>query len=180
MLRTCIQIMWERFFKILVCISEILKHDNTGQASVEIALLFGSVSFCIALVLQPICLLYTKSIMISAAREVARAAYTHTDSAGSLEAYARRRLSVIPDIALLHIGGEETWDINVTVSPDSREVQVVIRGKSRLLPLLGMSGAFMGRVDGGDIELEVSVSEVLKPTWLGGEYAQWISMWNTT
>ena len=64
------------------------------------ALLLPVLMFCVAFLLQPALLLYTRSVMASAAAEVARAAATAPPGTGAsaYQAMARRRLAAVPEV----------------------------------------------------------------------------------
>lgn len=150
--------------------------SQAGQATVEAALVIPTVMVVFALLLQPVCLSYTRAVMRAAAAECARA--TATAYGGDTEAcraYALRRLAAVPEVPLFHVGGPADW--NVDVERAGRQVNVHIVGHARPLPLMGLLAARALRRDGRGLVLEVSLQENVRPSWLGGDYDAWQSMW---
>lgn len=133
------------------------------------------------LMLQPVCLLYTRSVMESTATETARLLATgDADGDEAYRSFALRRLAAIPDLSIFHAGGPLAWDIELTRAPAAEgEVEVVIAGAVCPLPILGAFAATMGETNAqGDILMRVSVSYEARPEWLEGDYALWIEAWN--
>lgn len=153
--------------------------SSCGQSSVEAALLLPVLMFCVAFLLQPALLLYTRSVMASAAAEVARAAATAPPGTGAsaYQAMARRRLAAVPEVSILHAGGADDWQVEVT-GLGEREVDVTIRGHVRPLPLMGVVAGAFGQVEGGNVVLEAHVAEQVRPSWLEGSYESWVSVWD--
>ncbi len=56
----------------------------------------------ILLALQPVCLLYTRAVMESAAAETARLMTTTTAEDDDLEEFTRRRLAAVPNVSIFH------------------------------------------------------------------------------
>lgn len=152
---------------------------SSGQSSIEAALLLPMVMFCCAFLLQPACVLYTRSIMRSAAAETARAAAVPPTGAKEewYEAYAKRRLKAVPEASCFHVGGSDDWEVEVD-GMGSHVVSVGIRGHVRPLPLLGIVVAAFGEQDGEGILLDVEVGERVRPEWLTGSYGSWASVWD--
>lgn len=149
-------------------------HD--GQASVEAAVTLPSVMLTLALLLQPVCLSYTRAVMRSAAAESARAAATaYGGDTGSCEDFALRRLKAVPNVPLFHVGGASDWDVSIERS--ERHVNVSIRGHARPLPLLGLLASTVLERDAQGLVLDVELSEDTRPSWLGGDYGSWQSIW---
>lgn len=142
--------------------------------SVEAALLLPVLLILVALLCQPVCLLYTRSVMAAAAGDVARAALTSRSSTDDLEAYALRRLAAVPDVSIFHEG---SWGIAVTGPTDAGQVSVSITGSVRPLPLMGQIAAALGSAKGGAVPLKVEVTEDLRSSWIGGSYEDWIGIW---
>ena len=93
-------------------------------------MLIPSVMLLIALLVQPICLLYTRAVMHGAAAETARAVAT-ARGAGDLEEckqYARRRLAAV-------------------------------------------------HRDSVGLVLRVEVKQRMRPSWLEGNYGDWLKIW---
>ena len=156
--------------------------EGRAQATVEAALLIPSFLLLLLLMLQPVCLLYTRSIMESAAAETARLMTTATlEGDEAYRAFALRRLSAIPDLAIFHAGGSQSWEIECGRAADTGgTVRVSIEGYVRPLPILGAFAGAMGEVNGyGDVQMRVDVSYEGRPEWLEGEYAEWVEMWDT-
>lgn len=129
-----------------------------------------------ALLLQPVCLSYTRAVMRASAAECARAAATaYGGDTDACRAYALRRLAAVPEVALFHVGGKDDWD--VTISRTEKHVEVLIKGHARPLPLMGAILSLAGQSDGQGVVLEVRVSEGTRPEWLEGGYADWQSIW---
>lgn len=67
----------------------------------------------ILLALQPVCLLYTRAVMESAAAETARLMTTTTAEDDDLKEFTRRRLAAVPNVSIFHAGGPLSWDIEL-------------------------------------------------------------------
>ena len=150
--------------------------SDEGQATVEAAVVLPAVMLVFALLLQPVCLSYTRAVMRAAAAESARAAMTaYGGDIGACRSYALRRLRAVPEVPLFHVGGEADWD--VTIDRSGRQVSVHIAGHARPLPLMGlMASAALGR-DATGLVLDVRLQEDLRPSWLGGDYDAWQGIW---
>lgn len=155
------------------------ERGEAGQSTVEAALLLPTVMFALAFLLQPMCLLYTRSVMHAAATEAARAAATAPEGADGerYEELALRRLAAVPDVSVFHEGGRDGWEVDVTgAGGDVVGVEVV--GRVRPIPLLGVMARAFGPVEGGLVVVEASVSERVRPSWLEGGYRDWIGVWD--
>ena len=126
----------------------------------------------LALMLQPACLLFTLATMRSAASECARVATTNEDTARCCE-FAKRRLEGVPDVEVFHSG---QWEVSVERTGEGT-AQVGITGHARPLPLIGSLARIALPCDGEGIVLTAHVTERLRPSWVGGDYASWVSMW---
>ena len=116
----------------------------------------------ILLALQPVCLLYTRAVMESAAAETARLMTTTTAEDDDLKEFTRRRLAAVPNVSIFHAGGPLSWDIEV-----------------KPLPVIGaFAQAMGGTAEGGYVELKVDVSYQSRPEWLEGDYDSWIAAWD--
>lgn len=147
-----------------------------GQATVEAAVLLPSVTLVLALLLQPVCLSYTRAVMRCAAGECARAAATaYGEDLASCKAFALRRLAAVPDVALFHVGGQADWEIALERS--DMQVEVSIKGHARPLPLMGVVATLMHGSDDTGVVLHVSLSERTRADWVGGDYDSWQQMW---
>ena len=118
--------------------SRALAREEQAQATVEAAALLPAFLTLLLLALQPVCLLYTRAVMESAAAETARLMVTtEGDVDESIEAFALRRLAAVPNVSLFHAGGPLSWDISCSpVGEESGEVSVSIVGFVRPLPVL--------------------------------------------
>ena len=160
------------------CKISLCSRGERAQATVEAALLLPVLLVSVALVLQPVVLLYTRTAMYLAATETARAAATAHAGASEEEyvAYAKRRLAVVPAVDIFHMGGESGWEVSVEGMGES-QVVVEISGRARTLPLLGVEAAAFGEVSGNVVVLKAKVSEDTRAEWIGGSYESWISVW---
>lgn len=140
----------------------------------EAAVLLPVVMAIVALLVQPICLLYTRSVMWEAAGEVVRVAAT-AKSTEVCRSYALRRLAAVPEAAPFHVGGRADWQ--VAVSSDGQSVKVTIAGHARPLPLLGNLAGILGERDETGIVLRVGLRERVRPGWLEGSYGSWSGIW---
>lgn len=157
-------------------------HDEEGQATVEAALLLPAMMVCMALLIQPACMLYTRAVMESAAAEACRLVATTPSvtavSKQAYEAYVLRRLSGVPDLDLFHCGGREGWLITMEGATASHSASVTIETAVRPLPLLGVIPALLGRTDSaGNVVVRVEVTTTTRPSWLEGDYDGWASLW---
>lgn len=151
--------------------------EMSGQSSVEAALLLPVLLVLLAMLMQPACLLYTKSVMRGAAAEVARVAATWDEGDDSqLREYALRRLRAVPEVSAFHVGGESDWKVEVTGMGGPR-VQVVVEGHAKPLPVLGGLAEALETGDANGVLLRVEDSEQVRPEWVGGGYDGWIGMW---
>ena len=163
---------------ISLCI-ELTRAERRAQATIEAALLLPSFLIVLLLALQPMCLLYTRAVMESAAAETARLMITtSTPDADGYRSFAQRRLAAVPDLDIFHAGGPLSWDIETVASSQGDAVRVSIEGAVSPLPVLG---AFVGmwgeRNASGDVVLRVEAAYRGRPEWLEGSYASWISAW---
>lgn len=129
-----------------------------------------------ALLMQPVCVLYTCMVMRHAAAETARVAATSTSDA-TCRAFALRRLRAVPESSLFHVGGDEDWRVDVSRSADRRTCDVEIAGHLRPIPLFGVTTTLLGEVDSTGVRVRVRVSERTRPQWVGGEYHDWMGAW---
>ena len=148
-----------------------------GQTSVEAALLIPVVLTLVALLAQPACVLYTRSVMASAAEELVRVRATSRVGEDELRAYALRRLAAVPDVPAFHSGGAEAWEVESSSPDDSGRVRVTIAGRVRPLPLLGVLVAAFGELDGGEVVLVAEASREVRADWIGGDYGEWVGIW---
>lgn len=149
--------------------------DECGQATVEAAALLPTLMLLIGMLVQPVCLAYTRSVMCSAAAEAARAMLSASDRTDEVRAFVLRRLAAIPEVPLFHVGGDDDWDIALETS--GHEVSVRLTGHARPLPLVGLLASSFSESDGDGIVLRTELVSRVRPEWLGGDYDAWIGMW---
>lgn len=157
-------------------------HSDEGQASVEAALLLPALMVCLALLVQPACMLYTRAVMHFAAAEACRLIATPPFTAGvadqAYRSYIERRLSAVPDVVVFHKGGARGWDIDYGFSAENGTARVSIGTSVQPLPLLGIFAALLGEGDGeGGVVMRVEVEERMRPAWVEGDYGAWSSIW---
>lgn len=155
--------------------------ERRAQATVEAAVLLPCFLLVLLLALQPVCLLYTRAIMESAAGEAARLMVTaQEDDDDAYRAFIQRRLAAIPNLSIFHAGGPLSWDITLGRASDrAGEVAVSIEGAVSPLPVLGVFAAAAGPVNAqGDVVLRVEVSYDGRPRWLEGSYETWVGIWD--
>lgn len=159
--------------------SELIGGER-AQATVEAAFLLPVFLTLLLLVLQPVCLLYTRSVMEHAAAATARLMIT-TEGADdeACRAFALRRLAAVPDLAVFHAGGPLSWDIELRRAKDTGgPVSVAIEGAARPLPALGAFVGSVGTLNAqGDVKLRTEVTYEGRPTWLEGSYDTWMEAW---
>ena len=134
------------------------------------------VMFLLALLVQPVCLLYTRTIMGNAAAESARVMLT-TPDVQVATSFALRRLEAVPPVSVFHVGGREDWDVTMRKSSDGKSVQVSVRGHVRPLPFFGELVSWVFERDEEGVVLHVEVAEQLRPEWLDGTYDAWMDQW---
>lgn len=145
----------------------------------EAALLLPILMVCVALLVQPMCLLYTRCVMQSAAAEGCRllATFDRRGSKGSsCEDYVLHRLEAVPGADVFCTGD---WRVEFEGGPGAERVGVEIACHARPLPLIGVVAAMLGPLDaGGNVELRVSVERSAGPSWVEGDYGEWTSVWD--
>lgn len=153
--------------------------ETSAQTTVEAAVLLPSFLILLLLAVQPVCLLYTRAVMESAAAETARLMTTASaESEDACEAFVLRRLSAVPNVSIFHVGGPLTWEIELGFSGDTGTSSVEITGHVKPLPVLGAFVSAFGTTDAqGNVAITTRVSYVGKPSWLEGDYETWISAW---
>lgn len=144
-----------------------------AQATVEVAFLLPCFLLLMLVLLQPVCVLYTRSVMEAAAAQTARLMATAdaAEQESDMEAYrafAVRRLAAVPDVSIFHVGGPLAWEIECTdAASTGGRVQVSIEGAVRPLPVLGVFAHGVGEVNAqGDIVVHVEVAYDAHPGWL--------------
>lgn len=147
--------------------------EERAQATVEAALLLPGFLILLLVCLQPVCLLYTRSVMESAAASTARLMITaEAEGEEAYRAFALRRLAAIPDLAIFHAGGPLSWEIELVRAAGDGPVRVAIAGAASPLPVIGVfAGAFGERNSQGDVRVSVEVAYDGRPGWLEGSNA---------
>ena len=160
------------------CLERALAEER-AQATVEAAILLPGFLILLLVCLQPVCLLYTRSIMESAAASTARLMITAGEEGDDAHrAFALRRLGAIPNVAIFHAGGPLSWEIELAHGGEEGAVRVSITGFIRPLPVIGVfAEAFGNRNAQGDVEMSVEVAYEGRPEWLEGSYETWIAEW---
>ncbi len=157
-----------------------LARGQRGQSSVEAGLLLPSLLIVFAVLLEPVCILYTRSVMCATASEICRVLATRrgdiTDA--QIESFARRRLAAVPETTPFHAGGEGDWTITTSGAEGDAEVAVTIVGHVPLLPLFSFVARALGVAGEEGLELSVTSTETLRPEWLEGGYDDWVSVWD--
>lgn len=153
------------------------RSDRLGQMSVEAALLLPVVLTLLALLAQPACVLYTRTVMAATAGELARLAVTFRGDEGTLRDFALRRLRAVPDLSIFHEGGASGWEVSVEGPDEGGRLEVSLKGSVRPLPLFGTLVAALGAGEEGMVALRVETSGDLRADWLRGGYGDWIEMW---
>lgn len=152
--------------------------ERRAQATVEAAFLLPCFLTLLLLALQPVCLLYTRAAMESAASATARLMCTGEGEDAAYAAFVQRRLAAVPNVSIFHVGGPLAWDIELArAAEDSGAVRVVIEGRARLLPVLGAFAGAVGAVRGDEVALRVEVAYAARPEWLEGSYGSWVEEW---
>lgn len=151
---------------------------RSGQATVEAALLVPVVLVLVALLVQPACALYTRSVMASTAGELARLLATSRGSEEDVRDYAERRLAAVPDVSVFHEGGPGAWEVSWEGPGEDGRVHVAVEGRVRPLPLLGAIVAALGPGADGCVTLRAETTADVRPDWIGGSYEEWITIWD--
>ncbi len=158
----------------------VVPSEERAQATVEAAALVPVICILLLLSLQPVCLLYTRSVMESAAAATARLMVTgDTSDEDAHRAFALRRLAAVPDVSIFHAGGPLAWQIDLTYAHEADGVaRVQIEGAAQPLPLMGALVGATDEINGqGDVVLQVEVSYEGEPSWVEGSYETWIEAW---
>ena len=151
-------------------------NNKLGQASVEAAFLLPILLILFGLLLQPVILLYNKTVMNAAAAEACRAAGT-IEKQADLDAFIKRRLGSIPKLSIFHDG---SWNLEYKLNSEDRNY-IAIKHKVQTLPLLGISAGLLAKkVSSNQIEQEVCVYTQIQPTWLSKSeksLQDWVNSW---
>ena len=151
--------------------------ETRGQSSVEAALFVPVFMLLLALLLQPVFLLYTRASMQQAAAEGVRLLSTREGSGAATDdacvEYVKRRLAAVPDVPAFHTG---EWEVEV-MGDASGKASVKVVGHLRPLPLIGVLASALGEADGDCVVLTVEASGGARPSWLEGGYCDWVKVW---
>ena len=151
--------------------------SRSGQSTVEAALLIPVVLTIVALLVQPACVLDTRSVMAATAHELARVVATGRGSAEDVRSYALRRLAAVPEVPMFHEGGPDAWEVSAEGPDDAGRVSVSIEGRVRPLPLLGAIVSALGTAEGDVVLVRVEADCDLRASWIGGSYGEWVGIW---
>lgn len=134
----------------------------------------------LGLFMQPMILMYNKSVMSAAASETCRLVATSTSSPAAVKSYVKRRLGGIPKADVFHVGGS-TWKIGYKEPDEKGTVSVEIENRARPLPLFGVVAGLGNSIDGdGNVIQRVKVESSCLPTWAckdGKSADEWIEEW---
>jgi hypothetical protein len=144
---------------------------------VEAAVLLPTLMLLLSMLVQPVCMGYTRMIMAHAAAETLRVMATSPDEATARN-YALRRLRAVPEASLFHAGADRDWQIQVGREDEGRVAVASIAGHVRPLPFFGILASAFGERDGQGVVLRVQVRGNVRPAWVGGDYGEWQEMWD--
>lgn len=151
--------------------------SESGQSTVEAAVLLPVLFIVFGLLLQPAILLYNRCIMNSAAGEACRLVATGSNDEASTRAYIERRLEAIPNVPVFH--ADEAWGVSWSSSGNGT-ARVSIENHAQPLPLFGVLAGLANNVDGDGIVQHVEVSCSPTPSWTseqGYDPSDWIGAW---
>ncbi len=157
---------------------------ESGQATVESALLIPALLGVILLMIQPGIVLYDRIVMKDAAAQACRVLMTQ-GFGEDVDAFVRRRLGSVPqqDAFHVHTGSECSWDIAWSGGPGSATVQVTIGNEITPLPLIGFGTALFGALnEDGNLAFSVTVELPVQDSWAlqtgaGTNPSAWIGAW---
>lgn len=153
---------------------------ESGQATVEAAVLLPVLFLVLGIFLQPAVLLYDKAVMHAAAAEGCRLVATATSRDVAVEEYVRRKLGAVPALDAFHVGGRRSWQVSWAGPDETGEVSVEVEGRARPLPLLGVAAGLAGSMaDDGTVRLRVEEHGSSRPAWAqaAGAPEDWIGGW---
>lgn len=152
--------------------------SESGQSTVEAAVLLPLLFVVLGLIIQPVLLLYTQCIMNATANECCRLVATSTSDDASIRAYMERRLSAIPPLDIFHVDKE--WELEWS-SSDSGEAQVHIVNHVRPLPLIGITAGLIHTIaEDGTILQQAKACASAIPEWTrqqGYVPSDWADKW---
>ncbi len=130
----------------------------------------------LALLVQPLCVQYTRTVMAHTAAELARVALSEQDQQ-AVRLFALRRLGAVPEASIFHVGGPDDWSVEVQRGSQGQATSVEITGHIRPLPFFGVAAWGMGEREGEVLLLRVRLQERMRPQWLEGDYDAWVQVW---
>lgn len=152
--------------------------SESGQSTVEAAVLLPILLVVFGLLLQPAVLLYNRCIMNAAATEGCRLITTNVGGDTTIQAYVERHLGAIPKIPIFHVG--EEWAINWSRASDGT-ANVIIENHVDPLPFFGILAGLTDAIgDDGAIVQRVDVFCSPVPDWVAGQGydpSRWIGVW---
>lgn len=154
--------------------------SESGQGTIEAAVMLPVLFVVFGLFIQPTILLYDKAVMSAAASEGCRLVATSTASETAVRGYVRRRLGAVPKLNVFHVGGDEGWKVSWTGPNKRGKVTVTIVNKAQPLPLFGVvAGLGNSITKKGYVKQTVKASASSRPVWSyeNGEPEGWIGAW---
>lgn len=153
--------------------------EEDGQTTLEAAYLLPVLMLLFGMLLQPVCIAYTRQIMQHVAQEAAHvvAIQDSTMSPSDIEKFIRSHLEAVPKISLFR-ASEKDWQIHITQKDGVAPAKVEIKAFVRPVPFLGVFAGFAGKKEGENICLEVRANEQLRADWVQGNYGEWMKIWN--
>ncbi len=152
--------------------------SESGQSTVEAAVLLPVIFAIFGLLLQPAILLYNRCIMNAAASEGCRLVSTNTADDATIRTYVERRLEPIPKIDIFHT--TQDWIVTWSQSQDGA-ANIIIENRVQPLPLFGITASLMDAMgEDGMIVQRVAVSCSPVPAWAGSQSyspSSWIGAW---
>lgn len=160
--------------------------NNSGQATIEAAVMIPVIFLLLLLLIQPGILLYDKMIMISAASECTRVLSTCSEENKTqiCDSFLRRRLSAIPQQDNFHVHSSDcSYKFDFIGNQSSDTVEVKVRNEVKPIPLIGFLSGILGILNSNDnFELNVSANCKTRPEWcqnspLGSNVERWVGGW---
>lgn len=155
---------------------------ESGQATVEAAMLIPIVLVGMLIAVQPAIVLYDRIVMEAAAAEGCRVLETLPESdASEAREYVLRRLDAVPKVPAFHVGA---WSVEVTgAGQQSQRASVRISHAYEPLPLMGAGMRVVGLARGdGLARQEVFREELVHDEWalhseFGLQFGEWVQRW---
>lgn len=163
--------------------------SERGQGTVEAALVIPIVFILLLLLMQPAIILYDRIVMSGTAAETCRLLATASSAYGpttaSCEAFARHRLSAVPQHDCFHMGGSAGWVLEMEGGESSETATVRISTDLKPLPLIGAGAQALGLTNGsGCFTVTAEAHAATQPAWAGSSVsgldpASWPGAWLT-